>query len=399
MPAPRTLGRSSQDVLRREQSDVGIVCARLAGGVFTAASALHLLTLDPAGLLAALPVLLLLSVAAVVLLVGRRSGPGGGVAVIVGTALGVAGLAASLAPGVDGRIPAVIGGVTMIASMAIPSALFAIGTARRLPVIALAGVVPTLAFALAATWESGRAFFVALSVVVCWAVLTAAARWLAASVERAHVGTARLRTAHAAERRSSESEARRRYDARLLHDTILGTLTLVAHRGEGVAADTVQAQAAADLGLLRRLGRPGAEEVRPVDSDPVPLPAAFAALERRFEAVGLEIAWHTTRAVGPADDALAASALDALVRATGECLENVRRHSGVLAVDVTVAEDPETVRVAVSDAGRGFSPDEVPAGRLGLAESVVARLEAVGGDVRVFSAPGAGTTVLMSVPR
>lgn len=379
------------------------MCARLAGGVFTVASALHLLTLDAPGLLAALPTLLLLAAAAVVLLVGSRSGPGGALAVIIGTALGLAALAASLAPGIDGTIPAVIGGVTMIASMALPSALFAIGAVRRLPLIALTGMVPVLLLALAATRESGRGFYVALSVVVCWAVLTAAARWIAASVERAQVGTARLRTAHAAERRSSESEARRRYDARLLHDTILGTLTLVAHRGEGVPPDTVQAQAAADLGLLRRLGRPGADEGRRADSgsgsDSVPLPAAFAALERRFEAVGLEITWHTTGERGAADRPLAPSALDALVRAAGECLENVRRHAGVLSVDVTVAEDHETVRVAVSDAGRGFAPDEVPAGRLGLAESVRARIDAVGGDVRVFSAPGSGTTVLLSVPR
>ncbi|MWV51204.1 hypothetical protein GRS96_18195 [Rathayibacter sp. VKM Ac-2803] len=405
MPAPRTRGRSSGTALRREQADVGIVCARLAGGIFTAASALHLPTLAPPGLAAAAPMLILLALATAVLLVGRRPGRAGARALVAGTVLGFAGLVAALAPGIDGTVPAVIGSVTMIASMAVPSALFAIGSARRLPLIALAGIAPVLVLALAATWESGRGFFVALSVVVCWAVLAAASRWLAASVERAHTGTEQLRTAHAAERRSSESEARRRYDARLLHDTILSTLTLVAHRGEGVAPDTMRSQAAADLELLRRLDRPGAHEAAPAGSEPVPLPGAFSALGRRYEAVGLEITWHSVSGAGASEPAslagpaLSGPALDALVRATGECLENVRRHAGVLAVDVTVAEDPRSVRVAVSDAGSGFSPGEVASDRLGLAESVAARIEAVGGSVRVFSAPGAGTTVLLSVPR
>ena len=77
----------------------------------------------------------------------------------------------------------------------------------------------------------------------------------------------------------------------------------------------------------------------------------------------------------------------------------MRRHSGVRTVDVTIEQDEREVRVAVSDAGAGFDPRAVPVGRLGLAESVHGRLEAVGGSARVFSAPGAGTTVLMRVPR
>lgn len=77
----------------------------------------------------------------------------------------------------------------------------------------------------------------------------------------------------------------------------------------------------------------------------------------------------------------------------------MRRHSGAATAHVTLDQGEDSVRVTVSDAGRGFDPSTVAESRLGLAQSVVGRIEAVGGTVRVFSAVGAGTTVLMSVPR
>ncbi|WP_425457640.1 ATP-binding protein [Agromyces intestinalis] len=77
----------------------------------------------------------------------------------------------------------------------------------------------------------------------------------------------------------------------------------------------------------------------------------------------------------------------------------MRRHSGVAEADVTVTDDDRTVRAMVTDSGAGFEPGEVDRARLGFAESVVGRLDAVGGRARVFSSPGAGTTVMLEVPK
>ncbi|PTL72766.1 hypothetical protein C1I63_07840 [Rathayibacter caricis DSM 15933] len=381
--------------LRREQSDVGLRCARRARGVFTGASAVHLLVLEPAEALRAVPILLVLVLAAGVVLLPRRARSTSSARLVaLSCALSLTALVMFVLSDLDLRAPTVLGCITMLASMALPTPMLALGASRRLPVFALAGLVPVLALSTAATWESGRAFFVALAVVVSWTGCWAIARWIAASVERADIGTRRLRTAHDAERRSSEDEARRRYDARLMHDTILATLSLVAHRGEGVPPQTLRERAAADLDLLQRLER--SEEPpqdAPGDLPCTLLPERFAAVDRRYRALGLEISWHA------GDGGVPAHALEPLARATGECLENVRRHSGVRTVDVTIEQDEREVRVAVSDAGAGFDPRAVPADRLGLAESVRGRLQAVGGSARVFSAPGAGTTVLMRVPR
>ncbi|QHC59994.1 ATP-binding protein [Rathayibacter sp. VKM Ac-2760] len=157
---------------------------------------------------------------------------------------------------------------------------------------------------------------------------------------------------------------------------------------------TLRAQAEADLALLRRLDR-AEPEPAPASAAGSRVPAVLAEVGRRAQALGVEVHWH----LGSWRDVPPAPALDALARATGECLENVRRHSGVAAAHVSLDGDEDSARVAVSDAGRGFDPATAPEGRLGLAESVVGRIEAVGGTVRIFSATGAGTTVLMSVPR
>ena len=56
--------------------------------------------------------------------------------------------------------------------------------------------------------------------------------------------------------------------------------------------------------------------------------------------------------------------------------------------------------VAAIRAGQlGVETVLVEVGRLGVAESVIARLRDVGGNARLFSTPGAGTTVILEVPR
>jgi signal transduction histidine kinase len=110
--------------------------------------------------------------------------------------------------------------------------------------------------------------------------------------------------------------------------------------------------------------------------------------------MGLSVRWHGTGQV-----LLPSDVLDAFLLALAECLENVRRHAGVDEVDVTITQTDDRLRAVVTDAGVGFDPDDVSNERLGFTESVVARLRDVGGDARVFSMPGSGTTVFLEVPR
>jgi signal transduction histidine kinase len=240
-----------------------------------------------------------------------------------------------------------------------------------------------------------------LALTLCgWFAAAIGGWWLGQSIPRVMQRIAAIGRAHLAERHASELEAQRRQDARLLHDTVLATLTLLAHSGVGVSAAALRLQAGDDARLLRQLrlgGLPmprssGVYTLEPVAESS--LGHTLESVKQRFGRMGLDVAWH-----GSGQVLLPSGVLDSFLLALGECLENVRRHSGVQRADVTITDDDTTVRAMVTDAGVGFDLDGVASGRLGFAESVVARLRDVGGNARLFSSPGSGTTVVLEVPK
>lgn len=91
---------------------------------------------------------------------------------------------------------------------------------------------------------------------------------------------------------------------------------------------------------------------------------------------------------------------DVVFRIAQEALHNALRHSGARQVDVSVrSAGPELVLEVVDDGG-GFDVSAVlrASRRLGLA-SMRERAASVGGRVDITSAPGAGTTVRLVLPR
>ena len=237
-------------------------------------------------------------------------------------------------------------------------------------------------------------------IIAGWVLATMFGYWLSASIPRAARRIYSIGRAHRAERQASETEAQRRQGARLLHDTVLATLTLLAHSGVGVAASALQQQAGEDARLLRqlRLGATpmpqssGVYNLEPVEE--TALGTTLESVKQRFGRMGLEVSWHGTGQV-----LLPSDVLDAFLLALAECLENVRRHAGVTDAHVTITDDESTVRAMVTDAGVGFNISDIDEARLGFKDSVVARLKDVGGNARLFSSPGAGTTVVLEVPK
>ncbi|WP_375387760.1 sensor histidine kinase [uncultured Amnibacterium sp.] len=247
--------------------------------------------------------------------------------------------------------------------------------------------------------DDGSLGLVALSVIAGWTGLTISGAVLSAGLLRAARRVTSIGRAHRSERQASETEAQRRQGARLLHDTVLATLTLLAHSGVGVSRDALRRQAGDDARLLRQLrlsptpismsqGSDDAGSAGGARSD------GLEAVRTRFERLGLDVEWHGTGIVSLRPDRR-----EAFLLAISECLENVRRHSGLTEATVTISEDETRVRALVTDNGVGFEPAAVPAGRLGFRESIVGRIEEAGGTARVFSAQGSGTTVVLEVPR
>jgi signal transduction histidine kinase len=205
---------------------------------------------------------------------------------------------------------------------------------------------------------------------------------------------------------------RRRTD-RHLHDTVLTTLNLLTHEEFGTSRELLRELARRDRRLLEgeddathevpappspptgvALPGPGTtppEGIAPGD-DPVTGP-----LVHRWAGSGLTVHLHGAAWADAASD-LTPDGERALLDATTECLSNVHRHAGVTEVNVVVMREPGVVSVLVVDAGRGFDTEAVGPDRLGLDESVRGRLAEVSGDVVLWSAPGEGTSVLLSVP-
>jgi signal transduction histidine kinase len=89
--------------------------------------------------------------------------------------------------------------------------------------------------------------------------------------------------------------------------------------------------------------------------------------------------------------------VQALGLAVAQCLVNVERHSGTSRAEVVVYGDGDDVSVMVIDDGVGFDPRATGADRLGIKNSVQARMERVGGSVQIWSSPGSGTSVVIRV--
>jgi signal transduction histidine kinase len=190
---------------------------------------------------------------------------------------------------------------------------------------------------------------------------------------------------------AARAEAARRADEReqyrRVHDTALSTLTMVASGAFSGPLVTLRAQAAHDLQILRAL--PGGLAAGPG-------PAASLRdrlLTEAAQAGPLEVTVSEIAASPPPEVGTEIS------RCVGEALRNVARHAGTGRAHVSVRETGNGLVVEVSDQGRGFDPRLVAASRRGIRESILGRMEAVGGDAEVISAPGEGTRVVLRWPR
>lgn len=189
-----------------------------------------------------------------------------------------------------------------------------------------------------------------------------------------------------------------------LHDTALSHLVAVATAGSGSVPERLRAGIRHDLALI--VGRDWAiDHAGPADAaidgagpDAGPVPGTgrpFASGIEVAEQAGLDVRLSGDASVLRRLDPRRREALDAAV---GQCLMNVVRHAGVDEVEVAIGPGDDEVTVAVIDGGAGFDPASVPDDRIGLRTSIRGRIEQVGGTVQVWSRPGVGTTVLLTLP-
>lgn len=196
-------------------------------------------------------------------------------------------------------------------------------------------------------------------------------------------------------RRIDHVLTREQREVALLHDTVLNDLALVVN-GPDVLDDRMRDQMREDVATLNRHATlAGIEPAEYIDAGDASLRNQLLLMVSDFQwrGLGVEVTGDTGRVAR-----MTPEAVDAAVGALRACLENVLRHSGVRSAEIAISATDELVTWTVTDAGNGFDPKAVGADRLGLKVSVAGRVEAVGGRVKIFSSPGSGTSVLLSLP-
>jgi len=91
----------------------------------------------------------------------------------------------------------------------------------------------------------------------------------------------------------------------------------------------------------------------------------------------------------------------ALFRIVQEALQNVRKHAGASLISIGLNRQGDGLVVTIKDNGRGFdptAPTTLGDRHLGLI-SMRERAQLVHGQLQIISAPGQGTTVILSIPR
>lgn len=180
-----------------------------------------------------------------------------------------------------------------------------------------------------------------------------------------------------------------------VHDTLLNDLSIVMNAPDQLD-DRARTRLREDLETLSSADwLDASSQLTMVDEQDTSLRNDIMRLISGFQWRGLSV--HVTGSgdgIYQLDPAIASAIVDAL----GAALENVARHSGATVAEVELVYAPETITMMVTDEGVGFDPATVPDDRLGIRASIEGRIAAVGGTVQVWSSPGSGTSVIMTVP-
>jgi signal transduction histidine kinase len=198
--------------------------------------------------------------------------------------------------------------------------------------------------------------------------------------------------------RATELEAATRERERLargIHDSVLQVLALVQRRG---------ARLDGEAGELARLAGEQEAALRALITTPPPNPteAVAESPETDLRTVLGGYASATVSVAMPATPVrLPGGTAREVGAATAAALDNAARHGGGRAW-VLVEEEAGVVTVSIRDDGPGIPAQRLAEaaeqGRLGVAQSIRGRIAALGGTVRITTAPGQGTEIELRIP-
>jgi signal transduction histidine kinase len=87
--------------------------------------------------------------------------------------------------------------------------------------------------------------------------------------------------------------------------------------------------------------------------------------------------------------------IQAFYRIAREALNNVVTHADANQVTICLRNEPHCLELRIQDDGRGFDPQEIPVGHLGIT-IMAERAVQIGGDLQIKSEPGHGTEIVVT---
>ena len=232
-------------------------------------------------------------------------------------------------------------------------------------------------------------------------LISASGLWLNLSEHR--VADAKLQLLAREVVRFQEDE--RAYLARELHDGATQTMVSAKLLVESAIDQLEREKHAAPPALARALAglkeslnevRRISHRLRPAMLDELGLPAALELLSR--EAADTGQGDIDVRIAGVPCE-LPEEAKTALFRVSQEALANIAKHAHAQHISIELSFSPKGVEMRIVDDGRGFDFAGVQRDAtrgIGL-RNMRERLASIGGDFRVQTEPGAGTTLIASV--
>ena len=255
-----------------------------------------------------------------------------------------------------------------------------VATTRGLLPTIVPALVVALASAIGASGSARVAEVLAINflspLVVAWGFTTIKVQdWKRREAEEA-LAVERTKLARADERAEMAAH---------LHDSVLQTLALIQRK-------------APENRDVTRLARRQERELRAWLNGGAPLTtgdSVSAALMRAAEEI--EDEHDVLVEVSTAGDAKLDDRNSGVILAAREAMANAARFSGAARVYVLCEIDEDGLRLVVRDSGAGFDFDSVSDDRRGIRESIVGRLERVGGTATINSQLGSGTEVELRI--
>lgn len=213
----------------------------------------------------------------------------------------------------------------------------------------------------------------------------------------------------AANREAGVASERERL-SREIHDTIAQSLTSLVmlaqraraelSRGDLGRHDIEISAIAESVDLIETTARDALTEARSLVAALAPLPVGESSLaevmNRLTARFTRETGMSVTASVAAAD--IPRDLEVVLLRCAQEGLANVRKHAQASEALVSVSRQQSGVRLEVHDNGRGLSGYAPDAERGFGLNGMRDRVALVGGELEISDAPGAGTTLVVTIP-